>query len=72
MLLGVVMIIIINVNIFDWFPADMVEGWIGFAVSFGFCFVASVFIMVLKTKMENKKYEERLAKYKEEHDVEED
>ena len=52
---------------FGWFPVNNVEGWIGFFLSFGVCFVISTLSMVIRTKWESKKYEESFERYKREH-----
>lgn len=64
MLTGTVLLIVAFVAVFDWFPVNKVEAWIGFAVSFGVCFAISLGITVLKEKAENRKMEEALKKIK--------
>ncbi len=49
---------------FNWFTLDFVPAWIGFFISFGGFFIISTLIMVVKTKHENKKYDELLKSYK--------
>lgn len=63
-LFSIIVIIICFVIAFGWFPVNSVEGWIGFFVSFGFCFVMSTVVMVIKTRLESRKYEELFLEYK--------
>jgi len=66
-LFSIIVIIIGFVLMFGWFPVNSVEGWIGFLISFGICFLISTLSMVIKTKLESRKYEESFEKYKREH-----
>lgn len=65
MLTMTVCTIVVFVLVFGWFPADMWEPWVLFILSFLLCFAASISIMTLKTRAENKKMEEGLNKIKE-------
>jgi len=53
--------------IFNWFPAEDIQGWIGFALCTIFCFVVCFALTLLKLKLEGKKYTKLLAGYKERH-----
>lgn len=64
MLICITIGMVICIVMFDWFPVDMWQGWVGFFVSFGLCFTVSTLIMVLKTRAETKKYEKLLEHYK--------
>ena len=66
-LFSIIVIITGFIIVFGWFPVNNVEGWIGFFLSFGICFVISTLSMVIKTKLESRKYEELFEKYKREH-----
>ena len=66
-LFSIIVIIIGFIIVFGWFPVNNAEGWIGFFVSFGVCFVISTVVMVIRTKWESRKYEESFEKYKREH-----
>jgi len=66
-LFSIIVIITGFIIAFGWFPANNVEGWIGFFLSFGVCFVISTLSMVIRTKLESRKYEESFEKYKREH-----
>jgi len=66
-LFSIIVIITGFIITFGWFPVNNVEGWIGFFLSFGICFVISTLSMVIKTKLESRKYEELFEKYKREH-----
>lgn len=67
--IGMVVVIIITLCIFillfGWFPANMWLPWIMFFLCFGLYFSVSMGVMLLKTKMENKKMEEGLKKARE-------
>jgi len=64
MLVCTIIVIIFCIFVFDWFPVDFVPGWLGFFLSFGICFIISTGVMVIKTRIESKKYEELLENYK--------
>ncbi len=70
MMLSIVMVMAIFIIKFKWFPADFVPGWIGFIAAFSICFLASVVVSVIKTKVDNKKYNELLERYKEKQETE--
>ncbi len=64
MVFSIIAVMVVFIFIFKWFPVDFVPGWIGFFVSFGTCFVGSTVISVIKTKADDKKYNELLEQYK--------
>lgn len=64
MLLAEVIMVVIFVAVFGWFPMDMWEPWVMFFLSFLVCFGVSVGVTVLKEKMENRKMEEALERMK--------
>lgn len=66
MVFGVIVIIVVFTLIFDWFPVNMWQAWAGFLISFGVCFIASVLLMRLKLKLEDRKLEEGLSRLKKE------
>jgi magnesium-transporting ATPase (P-type) len=72
MIISIILTIIIFIICFNWFPINMIEAWIGFLVSFGAFVLASMAIMIVKTKREAKKYDELLEKYKSKHSKGED
>jgi len=53
--------------IFNWFPAENIQGWIGFVLCTIVCFVVCFALTILKLKLEGKKYTKLLAGYKERH-----
>ena len=55
----------IFVVIFNWFPPDSIQGWIGFVLCTVVCFAVSFALTTLKLKLEGKKYTKLLADYKE-------
>lgn len=66
MVFGVIVIVVVFIFIFDWFPVNMWKAWAGFLISFGVCFIASVLLMRLKLKLEDRKLEEGLSQLKKE------
>jgi len=53
--------------IFNWFPQDNFQGWIGFALCTIVCFAVCFALTMLKLKFEGKKYTKLLAGYKARH-----
>lgn len=74
MVFTILMVISLFIAIFDWFPVTMWQPWVMFLVCFFVCFGCSVAVTVLKTKQENKRLAEGLARLKqqweEEHESE--
>lgn len=60
----VLIVIVLFIACFKWFPLDYWQGWVGFLLSFGVCFIGSTILMIIKTKTEEKKYDELLTQYK--------
>lgn len=69
MLLAEVLMIVIFVAAFGWFPMDMWKPWIMFLVTFLLCFGTSVAVTVLRERAENRKMESALAKIKEDEEM---
>lgn len=59
----IMIVIIIMVIIFKWFPIDDPMAWIGFALSFIISMIISVWITRLKERMENEKMQEALNRF---------
>jgi len=51
--------------IFNWFPIDDPLAWLGFVISTFICFSISLGLTFVKFKIEGKKYNRLLAKFKE-------
>jgi len=51
--------------IFKWFPIDDILAWAGFIISAFICFIFSLGLTLLRLKLEGKKFNKLLAKYKE-------
>lgn len=67
MLFSLLIASIIFIIAFGWFPLDYAMGWAGFLICFGgSCLVISVFL-IIKTKMESRRYEVLLDDYKKKH-----
>lgn len=64
MLLVEVLMIVIFVALFGWFPMDMWQPWVMFVLSFFVCFGVSVAFTALREKVENQKMETALSKIK--------
>ena len=61
---GTVVLIVIFVTVFGWFPTDMPLAWICFAVSFLLCGSLGALISSCKERLENRKMAEALEKMK--------
>ena len=61
---------ILYIIIFGWFTFDNYLAWIGFIICFSGGFVLSFLIMVIKTKLDNKQYDELLSHYKDQREEE--
>lgn len=68
MLLSVMLVSVLFIIIFRWFSLEDPYGWAGFFICYiGTCFLAILF-MIVKTKLEGRKYKELLISYKEQHE----
>lgn len=65
MVLSEVLIIIVLILIFGWFPAKEWLPWLMFFLSFALCFAVSVTVTVFRERMENKRMEEALERLRE-------
>jgi hypothetical protein len=64
-LLGVFLIGAAFCAAFAWIPVTMWQAWIGFILSTGICLSLCIAVMVLKTKLETKKFDKLLSDYHE-------
>ena len=62
MFIAVFLTIISCTLLFDWFPIDMWQAWVGFFVSFGICGITSTLITLVKERMENRRLEQALLR----------
>lgn len=69
--LGSFLLAVIFIFSFHWFPYNYYPAWIGFFASFTASFLVSLAIMLIKGRMDNRKYEDLLSRYKEEKRIEE-
>ena len=53
--------------IFNWFPSENIQGWIGFVLCTIVCFAVCFALTLLKLKLEGKKYTKLLEYYKVRH-----
>jgi len=51
--------------IFNWFPTDNLQTWIGFVICTIISYIFSICLTLLKFKLEGKKYDKLLTNYKE-------
>lgn len=65
MIISILIVMVIYVLAFGWFPADDWFCWMIFLVCFLICFVVSFYVMLFKEKWENRRMEEALQKIKE-------
>lgn len=65
MIIAEIMMIVVFVLAFDWFPADSWQPWGMFLLSFACSFVISLTITILKERTENKRMEAALIRLKE-------
>jgi hypothetical protein len=72
LLLSILLSMILFIIIFHWFPIDNFNAWTGFFVCFGGGFVVSTAYMIIKTKRDNRKYNELLSNYKNQHEGDSD
>ena len=57
--------------VFHWFPAHMWQAWLGFAVSFLLGTAVSFGVMLLRSRLASKAYEDKLDQYRASGDEEE-
>lgn len=72
LLLSILVSIILLIIIFDWFSLDNAYAWAGFFTFFGIGFLVSTLFMIIRTKLESRKYDELLSYYKNQHGGEND
>ncbi|MCM1088424.1 MAG: hypothetical protein NC419_09720 [Muribaculaceae bacterium] len=65
MVIAEILMIVVFVLVFDWFPADNWQPWGMFLLCFIVCFGVSVTITDWKERLENKRMEAALARLKE-------
>lgn len=66
MFAAVFVTIVAFIVLFDWFPVNLWQAWVGFLVSFGVSVAVSTLLTMWKEKMENRKLEEALLRAKQE------
>ena len=72
MLLSVVVIMAVFICLFGWFPIRMWEPWAMFLLCFAVSFGVSTVLMRWRTRLENRKLEEGLARMREQWEEEAD
>jgi len=69
MLFSIFLSSVIFIIIFKWFPLDYGWGWAGFLICFGgSCTVISVFL-IIRTRIESKRYKALLDDYRKKHET---
>ena len=66
MFVSIIILIAVCAVMFDWFPVNMWQPWMAFFLTFLSCSAASLLLMSLKEKTENRKMEEALNRIKKE------
>lgn len=69
LLLSTLASMVIFIILFHWFPIDNKYAWTGFLICFGGGFLLSTCFMLIKTRLDDKKFNELLSKYKNQHEV---
>ena len=60
---SVLIVIVLMIVAFNWFPVRDVTAWVGFIISYALSMFISAFITRLKERAENSKMQEALDKY---------
>lgn len=68
LLLSVLLFISGCILAFGWFPVDNSMAWLSFLLTFFLFFLVSSAVTILKKRMEDRKYEEQLRRYREKHE----
>lgn len=64
LLISVLVLATIASILFNWFPIHMWEAWTGFIVSFALSTAVSFGLMLIRSKVESKKYQNMFDEYK--------
>jgi hypothetical protein len=72
MLLSILILHIVFILLFGWFAYNNSLGWAGFFICFGGGFLIGSTVMIIKTKLDSKRYDELLHEYKEQREEVED
>lgn len=59
-----VAVIVVFIVTCGWFPTNMWKPWAMFFLCFGVCFIISIAVTVIRTRLENRKMEEALERLK--------
>lgn len=70
MVASVLIVIVIFICVFGWFPVHMWEPWAMFFVCFSVCFIISMAVSCFKEKMENRMMAEALEREKKKLEIE--
>lgn len=70
MLVSIVMLVFLYALSFHWFQVDEIHAWIWFGVSLIICLGGTVVTLVLKKKLDDKKLEEGMRRYRKERGLE--
>ena len=60
----IIVMMVLFVGVFGWFPLNMWKPWVAFFISFGISAAVSTIISVYREKIENQKMEEALERLK--------
>ncbi len=65
LLTAAILIIVLFIVVFQWFPIHMWQPWALFFICFGISFLGSYMVMRMKEKLENRQLEDALRRLKE-------
>ncbi len=71
MVFTIIIVVVLFIIAFDWFPVNKALPWIMFLISFTICFSIGLWISNMQEKLENKQMEEGLERLKKELDEKE-
>jgi hypothetical protein len=66
-LFSILAFMVLFIIIFDWFPLNNLYAWLGFLTCFVGGFVIGTSTMIIKTKLDNRRYNALLSLYKDQH-----
>lgn len=62
-----ILIIVVYIILFDWFPVSSIQAWIAFFISFMVSMGIAISLMIYRTKKEDKVYQDLFEEYKKNH-----
>ncbi len=65
---SIIILVAVCAAVFGWFPVNMWQPWVAFLLTFTLCAMASMAVMILRERAENRLMEEALRRIKEQQD----